>query len=547
MILVVDFGSQTAHLIARRIKELGVEVKIVHPEALRQVFDSEAQTRGAQGKRFRDIEGLILSGGPSSVYAKNAPTIDSQVFQLGIPILGICYGLQLMAKLVGGKVVPGKKEYGPAQLKFKVQSSKFKVVEGLPQEFTVWMSHGDEVVELPEGFEILGSTESVKHAFVGDESKKIYGVQFHPEVEHTENGLQILENFINICHSKLDSESHSRKSQIPNHKFQINYKSSNSKFQKIEIEEIITNIKKQVGDSYVIGAVSGGVDSTVAATLTAKAIGDRFIPVYVENGLMREGTEEHVKKIFRKIGVKPIVVNTVGETLNRLKGISDPEEKRKIIGKFYIEIFEKEMQKILKAGKDVSYLLQGTIYSDVIESKGTKHADKIKSHHNVGGLPKNMKLKLLEPMRNFYKDEVRMIGKMLGLPDEFIHKQVFPGPGYAIRIRGEVTKERLEKEKQADKILLEELEKADLMKNIFMSFPVLTGAQSVAVKGDGRFFGEVVALRVVQSKDVMTSNWMQIPYEILQKISSRIINEVPGISRVVYDITTKPPATMEWE
>ncbi|MDO8639515.1 MAG: glutamine-hydrolyzing GMP synthase, partial [bacterium] len=315
-----------------------------------------------------------------------------------------------------------------------------------------------------------------------------------------------------------------------------------------KIVSIIEGIKQIVGgEAYVIGAVSGGVDSTVAGLLTADAIGKRFIPVYVENGLMREGTRQHVEKIFSKHHVKPIVVDAVGETLKRLKGITDPERKRKIIGNFYIEIFEQKMQEFIKSGLPVKFLLQGTIYSDVIESKGTKYAAKIKSHHNVGGLPKNMKLKLLEPLRHFYKDEVRSIGKKLGLPDEFVQRQVFPGPGYAIRIRGEVTKERLEKEKQADKIVLEELEKAGWLSKVYMSFPVLTGALSTAVKGDGRAFSEVVALRIIESKDVMTSNWAHLPYEVLQKISSRIVNEVPGISRVVYDITTKPPATMEWE
>ncbi|MDZ4228116.1 MAG: glutamine-hydrolyzing GMP synthase, partial [Candidatus Levybacteria bacterium] len=286
---------------------------------------------------------------------------------------------------------------------------------------------------------------------------------------------------------------------------------------------------------------------TVAAALTAKAIGKRFIPIYVDNGLMRKGTREYVQKIFKQIGIKPIVINVVGEMLKRLKKITNSEQKRKIIGNFYIEIFEHEMKKLLAKKLPVKFLLQGTIYSDVIESQGTKHSAKIKSHHNVGGLPQKMKLKLLEPMRNFYKDEVKEIGEKLGLPKEFINKQPFPGPGYAVRIRGEVTKERLRMEKKADEIVLSELEKANLLSKVFLSFPVLTNAFSTAVKGDGRHFGEVVALRVVDSKDIMTSNWSRIPYGILQKISSRIVNEIPGVSRVVYDITTKPPATMEWE
>ncbi|MFH1832829.1 MAG: glutamine-hydrolyzing GMP synthase [Candidatus Levyibacteriota bacterium] len=508
MILLVDFGSQTAHLISRRIQELGANVKIVYPEdALREINKEK-------------VQGIILSGGPSGVYEKNVPTINPKIFDLGIPILSICYGFQLTAHLCGGKVIPGKKEYGPAKL--ELANGVWRIANGLPSKFTVWMSHGDEIIKLPKGFEIIGSTEHVPFAFAGNEEKKNYGLQFHPEVEHTEYGAKIFENFLKICGLKITKKS-------------------------LDAKEIEEKIKKTVGNSYVIGAVSGGVDSTVAGIITAKAVGKRFIPIFVDNGLMREGTYESIKKIFQNTGVKPIVINTVGEMLARLKGIIDPEEKRKIIGKFYIEIFEREMKKLIKLGKDVKFLLQGTIYSDVIESQGTKHASKIKSHHNVGGLPKNMKLKLLEPVRHLYKDQVRSLGKTLGLSDDVIFKQPFPGPGYAVRIRGEVTKERLEKEKKTDKIVLEELEKAKILPNVFLSFPVMTNSFSTAVKGDSRFFGEVVAIRVIESKDVMTSHWSRLPYEVLQKISSRIINEVPDISRVVYDITTKPPATMEWE
>ncbi|MDO8461104.1 MAG: glutamine-hydrolyzing GMP synthase, partial [bacterium] len=456
-----------------------------------------------------------------------------------------CYGLQLTSHLLGGKVVPGKKEYGPATLKLKVKSEKLKVAKDLPKTFVVWMSHGDEVVKLPKGFQTIGSTEHVPFAFVQDAKRKIFGLQFHPEVEHTEWGITILKNFLAVCHPEFISGSLPAGRQVVS--FLKNEMLKQVQHDNYKIVSIIEGIKQAVGNKYVIGAVSGGVDSTVAGLLTAKAIGKRFIPVYVENGLMREGTRQHVEKIFSKHHVKPIVVDAIGETLKRLKGITDPERKRKIIGNFYIEIFEQKMREFLKSKLPVKFLLQGTIYSDVIESKGTKHAAKIKSHHNVGGLPKNMKLKLLEPLRHFYKDEVRAIGRQLGLPDEFVQRQVFPGPGYAIRIRGEVTKERLEKEKQADKIVLEELEKAEWLSKVYMSFPILTGALSTAVKGDGRAFSEVVALRIIESKDVMTSNWARLPYDILQKISSRIVNEVPGISRVVYDITTKPPATMEWE
>ena len=508
MILLVDFGSQTAHLIARRLRFLGAKVSIVTPEEALDVITEKKP------------EGIVFSGGPQSVYADGAPTIDLKIFDLGTPLLAICYGFQLVSFLLGGEVVGGKKEYGPAEC--QMSNVKSQISNGLPNRFTVWMSHGDVIEALPKGFTVLGTTEHVPFAFAIDKKRNIIGVLFHPEVEHTECGEKLLQNFLDYCGITPENI-------------------------KIDVEKIIDEIKLKVGDSYVIGAISGGVDSTVAGSLMAKAIGDHFIPVYVENGLMRESNREHVEKVFKHLGVKADIVDCEEEMLARIKGLSDPEEKRKVIGKFYIDIFEREMAKHKKAGKDIRFLMQGTIYSDVIESQGTKHADKIKSHHNVGGLPKDMKLALIEPLREFYKDEVRQIGMALGLPDDFVLKQPFPGPGYAVRIRGEVTKERLEKEKHADRILLEELGNAGILPKIFISFPVMTGAQSVAVKGDGRYFGEVIALRIVESRDVMTATWSRLPYDVLQRISSRIVNEVPGISRVVYDISTKPPATMEWE
>ncbi len=539
MILIVDFGSQTTHLIGRRIKELGVAVKIVSPEKA----ISEIKKSFGYAQDLRPV-GIILSGGPASVYEDGSPTIDAKFFDLGIPILAICYGFQLTAHLLGGKVSSSRKEYGPAKL--KISNLKSQISNGLPKEFTVWMSHGDDIVSLPDGFTVFGATEHVPFALATDEKRKIYGLLFHPEVEHTEHGKQILANFVHLTEDQsLFFERGAKRRVEKLHGMSSQLRSNNNI---PDIQEIVNDIKKTVGDDYVIGAVSGGVDSTVAGVLAAKAIGNQFVPVYVDNGLMREGTTEHVKKIFTQTdGIEPIVVDAVGETIERLRGIVDPEEKRKIIGKLYIAIFEREMEKLVKSGKPVKFLLQGTIYSDVIESQGTKHASKIKSHHNVGGLPKDMKLMLLEPVRNFYKDQVREIGKSLGLPDAFVHKQPFPGPGYAVRIRGEVTKERLDKERQADAIVLEELEKAGILSHVFLSFPVMTGALSTAVKGDGKFFGEVIALRVVKSQDVMTATWAHLPYDVLQKISSRIVNEVPGISRVVYDISTKPPATMEWE
>ncbi len=510
MILIVDCGSQTTHLIGRRVEELGAQIKIVSPEDALQIAKTEKP------------KGIIVSGGPASVYLHDAPTVDKKLFFLGVPVLGICYGFQLIINLLDGKVTPGKKEYGPAKLQLKTNSMGQEITKGLPKTFTVWMNHGDEVIKIPSGFQTLGETEHVPFAFVQNKKMNIYGLLFHPEVEHTEQGNVILQNFMDVC-------------------------GMSGTVQSVDVETLREKIKAIVGESYVIGAVSGGVDSTVAGVLAAQVLGDHFIPVYVDNGLMRVGTTEHVVKIFKKYKIKPIVINAVGEMLKRLEGIVDSEIKRKAIGKLYIEIFEEEMKKLQKSKKLVKFLLQGTIYSDVIESKGTKHADNIKSHHNVGGLPENMKLELLEPLRLLYKDQVRSLGIKLGLADEFVYRQPFPGPGYAVRIRGEVTRERLEQAKLADKIILEELEIAGILRKVFLSFPVLTGAFSTAIKGDGRAFGEVVALRVIESKDIMTATWAYLPKDVLQKISSRIVNEVPGISRVVYDITTKPPATMEWE
>lgn len=510
MIIIVDFGSQTTHLISRRISELGATVKTVLPAQLNQAI-----------KKYQP-SGIILSGGPSSVYEKRAPSINKKIFSLGLPILGICYGWQLTAQLLGGKVVAGKKEYGPTELWVKNHHLIFQGIK--KNSFRVWMSHADEVIRLPPGFQYLATTKDVKTAACAEEKKKIYGLQFHPEVHHTEKGRQILENFVRlVCQEKI-------------------------KKRRIEIETIIEEISKQVDreekDTQVISAVSGGVDSTVAAVLTVKTIGKRFIPIFCDNGLMRKGTKERVKEIFiKKLRIPLRIINCQKEFLAKLKGVVDPEEKRKTIGQLYIDFFQKEAQKIKKA----KFLLQGTIYSDVIESQETTHVSKIKSHHNVGGLPDKLKLKLLEPLRFFYKDEVRKIGKKLELPDEIVFAQPYPGPGAAIRIIGEVTKERLKKYHQADEILNQILKKYHWEKKVFQSFPVLTGIKSTAVKGDGRVYGEVIAIRIYQSQDIMTAGWAKLPYFILQEIATRIVNQIPDVSRVVYDITTKPPATMEWE
>ncbi len=505
MIAIIDFGSQTTHLIGRRLRDHGVDIKIIDPEStLVEIKKTIPQ-------------GIILSGGPASVYEKGAPTIDKKIFSLGIPILGICYGWQLTAHLLGGKVVSGHKEYGPAELRINNEGMLLKNVESYS---TVWVSHGDTVTKIPAGFICLAETKTVKAAAVADLKRKIFGVQFHPEVDHTVFGQQILKNFAqDICGIKL-------------------------KAQTIDVNSIIADIKKKAGKAQVICAVSGGVDSTVAAVLIGKAIGKNLHPVYIESGLMRLGTKEEVISIFTKhLGVKPLIVEAKKEFLSALAGVVDPEAKRKAIGRLYIELFEKEASKL----GNIRFLAQGTIYSDVIESQGTKKADKIKSHHNVGGLPDKMSLELLEPLRNFYKDEVRLIGEKLGLPKEIVYKQVFPGPGQAIRIIGRITEERLDRQQAADAIVVEEIKKAGLYDKVYMSFAILTDTKSTAVKGDARAHFEVVAVRIIESTDVMTTNWAKIPYDILQLISSRIVNEVPSVSRVVYDITTKPPATMEWE
>lgn len=510
MIIIVDFGSQTTHLIGRRLKEYGASSEIVTPQkALAQIM-------------LKEPNGIVLSGGPASVYENDAPLIEKEIFDLGIPILGICYGMQLMSKIYGGRVVFGKKEYGPARLSLKSIAKELTVGKALPNNFTVWMSHGDEVKKPFKGAKVLGSTDDVPYAFVGDVKRRLYGVQFHPEVEHTENGDTLLKNFLSICGESVTS--------VP-----------------ISVPTLIKNIRKKVGDNFVIGALSGGVDSTVASVLMSEAIGEKFIPVYVDTGLMRYDTDKHIEKIFLHLKAKPITIKVKTEMFKRLKGLTDPEDKRKAIGKLFIDTFDNEVKKLAAEGKHIKFLMQGTIYSDVIESRGTKHSANIKSHHNVGGLPKKMNLKLVEPVRTFYKDEVRKLGVMLGLSSEFVEKQPFPGPGYGVRIRGEVTRERLVSEIKADEIVMEELKRANVLNKVFISFPVMTGAMSTAVKGDGRHFGEVVALRIVESRDVMTATWARIPYEVLQKISSRIVNEIPEVSRVVYDISTKPPATMEWE
>ena len=506
MILIIDFGSQTTHLIGRRIKDLDVEAKIVLPlETLDAI------------KKYKP-KGVILSGGPASVYGKNALLIDKKIFDFGIPILGICYGLQLMGQLLEGKVIPGKKkEYGPTNFTLTKNNSLFNQWENdHKKEFTVWMNHFDQVITPPRGAEITGSTESVAVAAFADEKKKFYGIQFHPEVHHTEYGRDILANFV----------------------FQISQEHSFKR--KTDTNEIIRNIKNQIGDSLAVCALSGGIDSSLAAYLTYKAVGNNLICLYVDTGLMRTGETEEIKKTYKdKLKLPFKVIMAQKDFLSALKGVIDPEEKRKVIGETFIRVFEREAV--------CQFLVQGTIYPDVIESKGTTHADKIKTHHNVGGIPSKHKFRIIEPLRMFYKDEVREIARELKFPKEIITRHVFPGPGLAVRIIGEVTKEKLEILRKADTIVVEEIKKSGLYDEIWMAFAVLTGVKSTGVTGDERKYGETIAVRAIESKDTMTANWVRLPYEVLDRISTRIVTEVFEVVRVVYDITTKPPATMEWE
>jgi GMP synthase (glutamine-hydrolysing) len=547
MILIVDFGSQTAHLIGRRLRQIGAKTEYANPSEALSFIKSEirnpkseinSKIQNIHNKnlsnfdiRASNLKGIILSGGPDSVYARGAPIVSKEIFKLGIPVLGICYGWQLMAKLLGGTVKNTAKEYGPEILKVSEVSKvnytnattkqyNNSLFSGLPEkEFSVIVSHGDTVTKLPEGFETLAETKTVTYSAVENAKENLYGIQFHPEAHHTEYGMDILRNFAVLCNEKLEPLL-------------------------LDPKKIIEEIKQTVGDRKVICAVSGGVDSTVAAFLIAKAIGKNLISVYVESGLMRQGTDQWVIKIFEQLVRSNIIIKDERKRfLVSLKGITNSEKKRKIIGRLYVEIF----QEIAKEHPEADFLGQGTIYSDVIESKGSKHASHIKSHHNVGGLPKDLKLKLLEPLRNYYKDEVRQIGRLAGLPDDIIMQQPWPGPGYAVNIMGEVTEKRLKQVKQADRIVVEEMKRTGLYNKVFECFAIMTGAYSTAVKGDGRVYAEVIAIRSYESVDIMTAQWSRIPYDVLATMSARIVNEVPDVSRVVYDITSKPPATMRWE
>lgn len=508
MIVIVDFGSQTTHLIGRRIRDLGVASEIVLPKNVLSAI-----------KKYSP-RGIILSGGPASVFGKEALLVDKAIFSLGIPVLGICYGLEVLGQMLGGKVAPGKKkEYGPTDFSLKKECELFANWGKNKKDFKVWMSHFDQVVEPPKGAMIVGSTPTVKVAAFADEKNKIYGIMFHPEVHHTQYGQDILRNFVlKICEE-------------------------NPLLGNKKIEEIKQYLKKAIGDEKAVCALSGGIDSSVAAFLTYQVIGKNLTCFYVDTGMMRIGETDEVINTFKnKLKLPLVVIDGKKDFLTALKGVIDPEKKRTVIGETFIRIFEREAKKI-----GAKILVQGTIYPDVIESQGTKHSHKIKTHHNVGGIPEKHGFQLVEPLRMFYKDEVRKIAQELKFPKEMVTRHVFPGPGLAVRLIGEVTEKKLDILKRADAIVIEEIKKAGLYDQIWMAFAVFTGIKTTGVTGDERKYGELIAIRAIESKDTMTSDWVRLPYDVLARISERIVTEVFEVVRVVYDITTKPPATMEWE
>ncbi|WP_373808323.1 glutamine-hydrolyzing GMP synthase [Streptococcus ferus] len=508
-IIVLDYGSQYNQLITRRIREFGVF--------------SELHSHKISAKDLKNLNpiGIILSGGPNSVYDENSFGIDPEIFELGIPILGICYGMQLLTHQLGGKVLPagdaGNREYGQSLL---TQTGKSPLFANTPEKQIVLMSHGDAVTEIPQGFTKIGDSEDCPFSAIENSEKHFYGIQFHPEVRHSEYGNDILRNFaLNICGAKADW--------------------SMGNF--IDLE--ISKIRQTVGNKKVLLGLSGGVDSSVVGVLLQKAIGDQLTCIFVDHGLLRKGEGDQVMQMLGgKFGLNIIRVDAAKRFLDLLAGVSDPEKKRKIIGNEFVYVFDDEASKL----KDVDFLAQGTLYTDVIES-GTETAQTIKSHHNVGGLPEDMQFELIEPLNTLFKDEVRALGTALGMPDEIVWRQPFPGPGLAIRVMGEITDEKLETVRESDAILREEIAKAGLDRDVWQYFTVNTGVRSVGVMGDGRTYDYTIAIRAITSIDGMTADFAKLPWEVLQKISVRIVNEVDHVNRIVYDITSKPPATVEWE
>ena len=506
LVLVIDFGAQYSQLIARRVRECGVYSEIIPYHA------SLAEIAAKKPK------GIIFSGGPNSVYGEKAPHSDPGIYSLGVPVLGICYGMQLMALQLGGEVARSEaREYGHADLNHDVEAALFK---GIAAPIPVWMSHGDSIVRPPAGFVVSANTSNTPTAAMSNDALKLYGVQFHPEVVHTREGTPLLKNFLfNICGCRGDWNMGSF------------------------VDMAVAKIREQVGDKKILCGLSGGVDSSVAAVLVHRAVGDQLTCVFVDHGFMRKDEAKQVVHTFRdEFHINLVHVDASERFMNRVAGVTEPESKRKIIGEEFIRVFESEAEKIGAS----DFLVQGTLYPDVIES-GTSTAAVIKSHHNVGGLPEDMKFALVEPLRELFKDEVRLLGAELGLSEEIVQRQPFPGPGLAIRIIGEITEDRLNILREADAIVREEIRNAGLHRKIWQSFAVLPAIKSVGVMGDERTYAYTIGIRAVESEDGMTADWSRMPYEVLDKMSRRIVNEVKGVNRIVYDVTSKPPSTIEWE